>query len=148
MRKLIAMLALVATLAGVSVVAAAAPASAGAFGCSLYGPGMTIRGVGVRKGTYCVEINGAGTWVSYVYAQANINNAILGTTCNYRMTAEFFDGNGSWYETLSSPTRYGCFSAAGASERINVGRNMRKGMMCSTLISNGARETSVCHSIK
>lgn len=145
MRKLIVIVTLATAL--VASVFTATPANAGAFGCSTYGPSVIIRGVSLPKGTYCVQISGTGTYVNYVYGQAQVNNALAGTTCNYQMTAEFFDSAGRWYETKASPVRYSCFSAAGASERINIGRYMKRGFMCSTLKSNGARLTSVCHNI-
>ncbi len=145
MRKLIAIITLALGL-GAGVVTAG-PVSASAFGCSTYGPTVIVSGLSLPKGTYCAQISGTGTYVSYVYGQAQVNNALAGTTCNYQMTAEFFDSSGRWYETQASPVRYGCFSAAGASERINFGRYMRPGFMCSTLKSNGVRLTSVCHNI-
>lgn len=136
---------LIATFAAVGV--SSEPASASAFGCNQYGSGLSYNGIGARKGTYCAQISGTGTWVSFVYGQGQVNNALFGTTCNYFITAEFFDSSGRWYETQRTPTRNRCYSAAGFSERININRHMRKGFMCSTLFSNGARQTSVCHSI-
>lgn len=139
-------MALLATVTAVGV--SSQPAAASAFGCASYGPSFVVSGVRLPKGTFCHEVNGSGTYVNYVYAQANVNNAILGTTCNYRVEFAFKNGNGQTYQTFSTPIRYTCFSAAGMSERINLYRNMQKGSVCATLISNGYRETTQCHSIK
>lgn len=42
------------------------PASATAYGCVQYGSVFTIKGVGIRKGTFCYEVNGSGMHVNYV----------------------------------------------------------------------------------
>lgn len=123
-------------------------AQASAFGCSGYGPTFIYHGAKFPKGTYCVQISGTGTYVNYVYGQAQVNNAVFGTTCNWNITAEFFNTRGQWYKTINGPVRNSCFSAAGASYTIPVRARMQPGLMCSTLKSNGARQTSVCHSIK
>lgn len=144
----VAAVAAAATLALGGLAITASPADASAFGCSGYGPSIIYQGVRFPKGTYCVHLVGQGRFVDHVYGQAHVNNALFGTTCNWNITAEFFDQNGNWYETINGPFHATCFRAAGASDRINVRRYMRTGFMCSTLKSNGVRQTSVCHSIK
>jgi hypothetical protein len=126
---------------------ASQPASASAYGCVSYGPSLVVSGIRMPKGTFCHYVNGSGTYVNYVYAQANVNNAIFGTTCNYRVEFAFRNGSGQTYQTFTTPIRYTCFSAAGMSERINLYRHMQRGSVCATLISNGFREATQCHSI-
>jgi len=138
-----------AIVTALSLVGAPA-AHASAYGCASYGPLLTIKGVGVSKGLYCVSLNGSGTYVDSVYGAAQVNNPALGWTCNWNITAEFFDSRGRWYRTMNGPYHSGCFGAGGVGgspDRIYVRANMQSGSMCSTLKSNGTRLTSVCHSI-
>jgi hypothetical protein len=95
----------------------------------------------VAKGLYCVNIDGSGTHVKWVGGAFNS----IGNVCNWSITAEFFDSSGRWYQTLSSPIRYGCSHASNAVIWVNAYK--KRGFMCSTLKTNGLRITSVCHNI-
>lgn len=131
----------VGVLSLVNVVSAGgSPAEASASGCSAWGA-QVVGKVPVAKGIYCVGLNGTGTYVSTVAASFNA----AGSVCNWNVTAEFFDANGAWYQTISSPTHWGCTWQG--SDVVSVFGTKRRGFMCSTLKQNGARVQSVCHSI-
>jgi hypothetical protein len=141
MKKLIATVALVASLSGVSLLATAAPASASAYGCN--GWGQTWAGnYWAPSGGYCVLISGQGRFVSYVQGSYGASNI-----CNTRITAEFFTDSWQWYRTYNSATWGGCSTNRTQTIYIN-GYVPYTGWMCSTLYSNNTRLTSVCHLIK
>lgn len=95
-------------------------AFASAFGCSY---GVSPR----SPNTYCVSLNGSGTYVNYVYGQFN-GGAVI---CNYYMTAEFFDTSWRWYETRNSVRTSGCANGGGG--WIGIYAYKKRGYMCSTL---------------
>lgn len=101
----------------------------------------TIANIPIAKGVYCVGLNGSGTYVNTVAASFNA----AGSVCNWNVTAEFFDQNGAWYDTVNNPVHSGCTWQGG--DVVSVFRNVRSGTMCSTLKTNGARVQSVCHSV-
>ncbi len=119
------------------------PAHASAFGCNGWKGVPTPWGT-LSANSYCASLNGTGTYVSSVSGSFTVN---FGTVCNYNITAEFFDSNGNWYYTKQTPVRYRCDWGTVSTGSIAIGTNMRRGSMCSTLKQNGARLTSVCHSI-
>jgi hypothetical protein len=132
------------------LVAGTQPASASAFGTAPFGPQLPIDGVSVPAGSYDVYISGTGTYVSYVEGWPYMNTPVSGTICNWNITAEFFDISGQWYRTLTGPTHLDCnsyFNQADA-DFISINDTVQAGLMCSTLKSNGARLTSVCHKIQ
>jgi hypothetical protein len=141
MKKLIATVALVASLAGVSVLATATPASASAYGCNGWGQ-KWAGNYWAPSGGYCVLISGQGRFVDFVrggYGASNI--------CNTRITAEFFTDSWQWYRTYNSPTWGGC--GTNRMQTIYIRDYVpHTGWMCSTLYSNNTRMTSVCHLIK
>lgn len=143
MKKLIAIVALVASLAGVGVLGNASPASASAFGCQGFRTLNSPWGTG-NVNSYCANLNGTGRYVRTVTGSYTAN---VGTVCNSSITAEFFDTAGRWYMTRQSPVRYGCRWGTQYAGGITLNQNVRPGFMCSTLKQNGARLTSVCHSI-
>jgi hypothetical protein len=143
MKKLIAIAALVASLAGVSVLGGASPASASAFGCSGFRTVNSPWGSGAVN-SYCANLDGTGRYVRNVSGSFTAN---VGTVCNYNITAEFFDSSGRWYMTRSAPTTYGCFWGTQFAGRITLNQYVQPGFMCSTLKQNGTRLTSVCHNI-
>lgn len=118
-------------------------AGASAFGCSQYRPIGTPWGT-PSVNSYCARLDGSGTWVNYVSGSFTSN---AGNLCNYNITAEFFDSAGRWYMTRATPVRYGCWWGTQHAGTIWINQNVRKGYMCSTLKTNGARVTSVCHNI-
>jgi hypothetical protein len=118
----------------------ASPAGATASGCSYWGAAL-IGKIPVAKGQDCVTIAGQGTFVSYVRSAFGS----VGNVCNWNTTAEFFDINGKWYQTFSSPVRKSCTRSS--TDQITLNRYVRSGRMCSTLKTNGSRITSVCHNI-
>lgn len=127
---------------------AAAPANASALGTSGWG-WVSYNGVGGARGVYYAYLSGSGTYVSYVKGWPYMTTPVSGTICNWNITAEFFDGSGRWYKTYTGPTHWTCnsyFNQANA-DYVFVSSYMKPGRMCSTLKSNGARLTSVCHSI-
>jgi hypothetical protein len=140
MKKFITMVALVASLAGATAISAASPAAASASGCSAWGARM-VGNIPIAKGVYCVGLNGTGTYVSTVAASFTAASSV----CNWNITAEFFDSNGRWYQTISGPTHWGCGWNTG--DVVSVFSNKQRGSMCSTLKQNGAPVSSVCHSI-
>ena len=105
-----------------------------AFGNPLYGPSQ-----------YCVYMSGSGNYVSYVSTSAR-GSALI---CNGSATAEFYDTNWRWYQTLNSGTQWGC--GTGFDFRINVNGYRQNGYMCSTfrysIVFYGNRQMSVCHAI-
>ena len=138
----------VLTTAILAVAGTTQTAQASAYGASYFGPGVTWKGITVRMGTYHAYISGSGTYVSYVKGWPQLNTPI-GNICNWNITAEFFDANGRWYSTRTGPTHWGCnsyWNQANA-DFLYVNGYVQRGTMCSTLKSNGARQTSVCHSI-
>ncbi len=139
MKKLIATVVLVASLAGVSVLATATPASAGAYGCA----GWTTKWAGYTapSGAYCATISGQGRYVQAVSGSYGASNL-----CNTRITAEFFTDSWQWTRTYNSGTWGGCGSYRNQTIWIN-GYAPTTGFMCSTLYSNNVRMTSVCHRI-
>ena len=139
MKKLIATVALVASLAGVSVLATASPASAGAYGCSGWGA-RQAGNYWVASGAYCATISGQGRYVQAVSGSYGATRV-----CNWNITAEFFDSSGRWYQTFTGGTHWSCGSWQ--NDVIWLDRYVQRGTMCSTLKSNGVRLTSVCHSI-
>lgn len=143
MKKLIAIVALVASLAGVSVLASASPASASAYGCQGFRTVNSPWGSG-NVNSYCVDLQGSGTYVRSVSGAFTAN---VGSVCNYNITAEFFDAQGRWYMTRQSPVRYGCTWGTQYAGGISINQYVQRGFMCSTLKQNGSRLTSVCHNI-
>ncbi len=116
------------------------PAAASAYGVSYFGS-FLIDGIPIYNGNYGVTINGSGQYVRTVQGSF----AAVGNVCNWHVTAEFFDANGRWYQTVRSPTKWGCDRSNGF--RLPIYSYKHKGFMCSTLKSKGTRITSVCHSI-
>jgi hypothetical protein len=134
-------LAVVSAAVLVSLFGTASPANATAVGCSYWNNLGSIKGVPVYSGNYCVTLAGQGTYAAYVRG----GFASVGNVCNWSVTAEFFTASGQWYRTLSSPTQWGC--SRGNGYTIGVYGYVQRGFMCSTLKTNGARITSVCHNI-
>jgi hypothetical protein len=126
---------------GAIALAPATPAGASAYGCSFWNT-ATVGGVRLASGQYCVLLAGQGTFVDYVKG----GFVSASNVCNWRITAEFFDSNGRWYATYASPVRYTCSKTG--TRYIYLRRYVKRGFMCSTLRQNGARITSVCHSIR
>ena len=148
MKKLIATVALVASLAGATVMVAATPAAADAKGCTFYG-GRNVGGWTVPAGTYCTTVVGSGTWVSGVQSEFYAPRL-----CNWDVTAEFFNNNWQWKRTSVSARNYGCnYGSAwapyiGVSSSIQALTGTSTGYMCSTLRVAGQRVTSHCHYIR
>lgn len=148
MKKLIAIVALVAALAGATVIGSATPAAADAKGCTFYGY-RNVGGWTVPAGSYCATVVGRGTWVSGVQGEFYAPNL-----CNYDVTAEFFNNNWQWKRTFVSGRNYGCAYGSAWMPYIGVNSNIRSltgtstGYMCSTLRVAGQRVTSVCHYIR
>jgi hypothetical protein len=109
MKRIISIVVLTASLAGIGAAATAAPASASgakpasAYGCSFWNT-KVVGGVPVPGGQYCVTLAGQGTFVSYVAG----GFASVGNVCNWNITAEFFDSSGHWYQTYSGPRHNSC----------------------------------------
>lgn len=143
MKKIIVIAVLAASLAGVSVLGSAAPASASAFGCSGFRTVNSPYGSGAVN-SYCVNLDGSGRYVRSVSGSFTAN---VGTVCNYNITAEFFDTSGRYYMARSTGTTYGCYWGTRFAGRITLNQTVRPGFMCSTLKQNGGRLTSVCHSV-
>jgi len=139
LRQRTAMMAVAALAVVGGVTAGAGPASAGAYGCNGWN---FVKSVPTNN--YCVSIDGTGRYVKSVSGSASVN---VGSVCNYNITAEFFDTSGRWYMTRSTPVTYGCFWGTRFLGTIGLNQYVRPGKMCSTLRQNGARVTSVCHSI-
>lgn len=113
--------------------------SVGAFGCSFGNPWL-------GPDSYCVVINGSGTYVETVGGRFSGSSFV----CDWRITAEFFDKSWRWYQTIPSGTHRGCSTAG--TEAVWVGSRKKPGFMCSTLHykntpSSGWRRMSVCHRI-
>lgn len=109
-----------------------------AQGCTYFGY-VNVGGHSIPGGKYCAILSGSGLFVGSV----NGAFALLGTICNWNITAEFFDHRGNWYSTYNGPVHYGCWAIN--FDTININRYARdSGMMCSTLKQNGSRVTSVC----
>ena len=148
MKKLIATVALVAALAGATVMGSATPAAADAKGCTFYGY-RNVGGWTVPAGSYCATVVGSGTWVSGVQGEFYAPNL-----CNYDVTAEFFNNNWQWRRTFVSSRNYGCAYGSAWMPYIGVNSSIRSltgtstGYMCSTLRVAGQRVTSVCHYIR
>ena len=111
---------------------------ASAYGCAF---GNQVTG----PAWYCVTLSGSGTYVNYVSGSFR-GSAVVG---NAYITAEFFDNNWRWYQTINSRTIYGWMTGADLS--IPVYAYKQSGYMCSTLHyidPNYAGHTmSVCHQI-
>ena len=131
---------LTALAATMMTLAPASNASASAAGYS-YWNGGNYKGIPLYSGQLSSRVSGSGTYVNYV--EGSFLSA--GNVCNWMVTAEFFDSNGKWYETKHSSTHWGC-SKYGA-KRVTIGKHVKKGTVCQSLRTNGARITSVCHSI-
>lgn len=123
-------------------------AEASALGASSFGPQVIWKQVTLPLGTYYAYVSGSGTYVSYVKGWPYLNSPV-GNVCNWNVTAEFFDSSGRWYRTLTGPTHFTCNSYwnNASPDYLWVNGYMKSGTMCSTLKQNGARLTSVCHSI-
>jgi hypothetical protein len=109
----------------------------------------TVKGIPLYQGTYQVNVQGTGLYVNYVVGYPKFNTPICSIS-NWQITAEFFDINGQWYYTYQGPINWGTwsgFNLPGAS-MIVIQRNMKPGMMYSTLKQSGARLTSVGVQIK
>src|SRR5438874_3556428 len=137
MKKLIGTVAAAIPLVAANILVTTASASAGAAGCNPWNA-RQIGNYWVASGVYCAEITGQGTYVEAV-------SGWFGATrvCNWNITAEFFDTSGRWYQTYTAPMHYSCGSWQ--SDAIWLNRYVQRGLMCSTLKSNGVRLTSVCH---
>jgi hypothetical protein len=138
--RLLALIMATLSMIGLLSFVGSSPASASASGCSAWGA-KTVANIPIAKGVYCVGLNGSGTYVNTVAASFNA----AGSVCNWNITAEFFDSNGKWYQTIPAPTHWGC--SWSGSDVVSVFGNKQRGSMCSTLKQNGARIQSVCHSI-
>ena len=148
MKKLIATVALVASLTGVMVMSAASPAAADAKGCTFYGT-RNISGYTVPGGSYCATVVGSGKTVYGIQGEF-----YAPSLCNYQVTAEFFNSNWQWKRTYTSARNYGCAYGSAWMPYIRVNSNIKAltgtstGYMCSTLKVGGQRVTSVCHYIR
>lgn len=138
--RIVVLIVAMLSMIGAMSISGSTPAHASASGCSAWGA-KTVGNIPIAKGVYCVGLNGTGTYVNTVAASYNA----AGSVCNWNITAEFFDANGNWYQTISGPTHWGC--SWQGSDAIGVFKNVKRGTMCSTLKQNGTRVQSVCHSI-
>ncbi len=146
-KRIIVATAVVVGLAVPIVGIAPAPAGASAFGCAGFQKiPVQVKGYtgNVYASNYCVGLNGSGLSVRNVNGSFSVNGAPI---CNYQDTAEFFDSQGRWYQTFTGPLQARCTWGTYAFPSITINKTMKTGKMCSTLKSNGARVTSVCHSI-
>jgi len=143
-KSVVAAVGLGATLA----IAGAAQAQASAYGTSGFG-WVTYNGVGMSRGVYNVYMSGSGNYVNYVKGGPIMTTPVSGTICNWNITAEFFDSYGRWTGTINGPYHATCNSYFNQpyADVIPIYSYKASGTMCSTLKSNGARLTSVCHSI-
>lgn len=89
---------------------------------------------------YCAEVTGRNEYVRYVRGEYALSNQ--NTLCNWSVTAEFFDRNWNWYQTIESPRQGGCSRTGSAT--IWTQNYFREGFLCSTLKSNSRRVTSAC----
>jgi hypothetical protein len=148
MKKVIATVMLIASLAGVMVVSVASPAAADAKGCTFYG-NRNVGGWTVPAGSYCATVVGSGKTVYGVQGEF-----YAPSLCNYDYTAEFFNSNWQWKRTFTSARNYGCSYGSAWFRYIPVNSNIQAltgtstGYMCSTLRVAGQRVTSVCHYIR
>ena len=144
MRRTLAVLAMVFGL----VLGTPLVASASSDHFNGFGPRVSYQGVGVSMGTYYSHVSGDGTWVQNVQGWPYINTPV-GNICNWEITAEFFDTQNRWLETLHGGVHLGCwwYGNQATGHEIPVNRNMPSGMVCTTLKSNGVRLTSNCHTI-
>lgn len=132
-------------LVGGALVAGAAPASADATGTAYFGGIGPIKGIPVYDGSYWVNLQGSGSFISGV---VGIESS-WGNLCNWDITAELFDANWNWHQTRVSSHHYGCDHQG--SDWISIDDQMQNlvgspyGYMCSTLRVAGQRVTSVCH---
>lgn len=142
-RTVVALATAAASLIGTFAVGAPT-AHASAYGCNGW-RNVSVKGNNVPLNNYCVSLDGTGTFVRSVRGNFSSN---VGTVCNYNVTAEFFDSAGNWYMTKASPVKWGCkWGTDTNAGTIVMNQHVRRGTMCSTLRQNGARITSVCHSI-
>lgn len=147
MKKFIATVALVGSLAGAMVMGAAGPAAADAKGCTFYG-NHSFGGRSVPAGSYCATVVGSGTRINGVQGEFYAPNL-----CNYDVTAEFFNSNWGWTRTIVSGHNYGCAYGSAWMPYIPVNSTIQAltgtstGYMCSTLRVANQRVTSVCHYI-
>jgi len=148
MKKLIATVALIASLAGAMVMGAAGPAAADAKGCTFYGY-RNVGGWTVPAGSYCATVVGSGTRINGVQGEFYAPNL-----CNWDVTAEFFNNNWQYRRTFVSGRNYGCNYGSAWAPYIPVNSTIQAltgtstGYMCSTLRVAGQRVTSVCHYIR
>lgn len=134
------------TAAGSASLWATDSASASALECNVFGPIVTIHGIGVHRGTYCGNVNGSGNYVTSVTGSFSSYTPV----CNWNITAEFFrdlpNGNGNaWTYTINGAVHHSCNFTG--SDGMWVDSNEQTGFVCSTLKENGTRLTSWCAAI-
>lgn len=146
--RTIVMICALVTAVGGATVAAAGSASASTIipECNVWGPIVTIKGIGVHQGTACGNVTGSG---DYVISVTNGFTSLV-PVCNWNITAEFFrdlpNGDGNvWTHTINGTVHHSC--SVHASDGMWVDAQEQTGFVCSTLKENGARLTSWCASI-
>jgi hypothetical protein len=122
----------IAAMVGVLTLAIPQAAQASAYGCTGWEP------------YYCVSLSGSGTYVRYLSG----NWRGSGWVCNAYATADFYDSNWHWYQTLRSGTQWGC--GTGGNATVNVYNYKWQGYVCDTLHYydyTANRTRTVCFSI-
>lgn len=140
MKKLIATLVLVTSLASASVLATASPASATAYGCSWWNS-KVVGGIPMASGQFCALVEGQRTFVAavgggWVSARSVANPCLI---------VNAWDRHGTRYFGT-----YSCRSGYyyNSSIRIPLNRYMREGTICASLFQNGGHVVSHCHRIQ
>jgi hypothetical protein len=131
-----------AALAMTGGLANAPAAEASAYSCTGYGVGWKYG----RPAQFCADTNGSGLYVRTAGAGFSAPIAWTGWLTNTRVKLEFVDTGGNVYWSALSGLQSGG-SAVGA-WKWTLNRNMRKGHVRYTLLSNGATIAAVHHTIK
>lgn len=127
-----------ATLLGVG----ADPAGASAYGCTGYGIGWRYG----QPSQFCGQIEGSGTWVSWVGAGFSSPVGWAGIVCNSRVRIEFINTSGNVYASRLSSLQSGCSTVGGW--RFTINAWAQRGTVRYSLLDNGNVIAVVQHQIR